>query len=88
MKDMVAACAAGKVQGQVVVDLMKEEDNYGESDVPVAVIPRRKEIVLLQMDGKLTREEFSKAFNMAVDGAMQVYEMQKKALLESKGGEV
>ena len=88
MKDMVAACAAGKVQGEVVLDLMKEEDNFGESDLPLAVIPRKKEIVLLQMDGKLTREEFSKAFNLAVDGAMQVYEMQKKALLEGSAIEV
>jgi exosome complex component RRP41 len=81
MKDMVAACAAGKVQGQVVLDLMKDEDNYGESDLPVAVIPKKKEIVLLQMDGKLTRQEFTSAFNMAVEGAMQVYEIQKKTLL-------
>lgn len=81
MKDMVAACAAGKVQGQVVLDLMKEEDNYGESDLPVAVIPKKKEIVLLQMDGKLTRGEFTKALNLAVEGAMQVYELQKKTLL-------
>ncbi|MBM3309659.1 MAG: exosome complex exonuclease Rrp41 [Candidatus Altiarchaeales archaeon] len=83
MRDMVAACAAGKVQGEVVLDLMKEEDNFGESDLPLAVTPRKKEIVLLQMDGKLSREEFTKAFNLAVDGAMQVSEMQKKALLES-----
>ncbi|MFH1126240.1 MAG: exosome complex exonuclease Rrp41 [Candidatus Altiarchaeota archaeon] len=88
MKDMVAACAAGKVQGQVVLDLMKEEDNYGESDLPVAVIPRKKEIVLLQMDGKLTREEFTKAFNLAVEGAMQVYEIQKKTLLTGASQEV
>lgn len=88
MRDLVAACAAGKVQGQVVLDLMKEEDNYGESDLPVAVIPRKKEIVLLQMDGKLTREEFTKALNLAVEGAMQVYELQKKTLLEGARVEV
>lgn len=88
MKDMVAACAAGKVQGQIVLDLMKEEDNYGESDLPLAVIPRKKEIVLLQMDGKLTREEFTKAFNLAVEGAMKVYEIQKKTLMESSVLEV
>ncbi|MDD5111067.1 MAG: exosome complex exonuclease Rrp41 [Candidatus Altiarchaeota archaeon] len=88
MKDMVAACAAGKVQGQIVLDLMKEEDNFGESDLPVAVIPRRKEVVLLQMDGKLSREEFSKALNLAVEGAMQVYEIQKKAILEGAGGRI
>lgn len=81
MKDLVASCAAGKVQGEIVLDLMKDEDNYGECDLPVAVAPRKKEVVLLQMDGKLTREEFDKALDLAVDGAMQVYEMQKEALL-------
>jgi len=88
MKDMVAACAAGKAGGEVVVDLMKEEDNYGESDLPLAITPRKKEIVLLQMDGKLTREEFTKAFSLAVEGAMTVYEMQKKTLMENSAQEV
>jgi len=41
MKDLISACAAGKVGGQIVVDLMKEEDNFGECDLPMALIPRR-----------------------------------------------
>jgi exosome complex component RRP41 len=81
MRDIVAACAAGKVGGEIVLDLMKEEDNYGECDLPLAIIPRKKEVVLLQMDGKLTRDEFKKAYDLAVDGALKVYEMQKEALL-------
>ncbi len=83
MKDLVAACAAGKIAGEIVVDLMKEEDNYGECDLPLAVIPRKKEAVLLQMDGKLTKEEFRKAYNLAFDGAMKVYEMQREILKTS-----
>lgn len=83
MKDLVAACSAGKVSGQVVVDLMKEEDNYGECDLPMALIPRKGEIVLLQMDGKLTREEFNQAYRLAYNGCMKVYEMQRKTLMES-----
>jgi len=85
MKDLVVSCAAGRAGGEVVLDMMKEEDNYGEADVPVAVTPRKNEVVLLQMDGKLTREEFDKAFKMAVDGAMKIYEMQKQALMEKSG---
>jgi exosome complex component RRP41 len=84
MRDIVAACAAGKVGGEIVLDLMKEEDNYGECDLPLAIIPRKKEVVLLQMDGKLTRDEFKKAYDLAVDGALKVYEMQKEALLSSR----
>jgi exosome complex component RRP41 len=82
MRDFVVACAAGKIHGEIVLDLMKEEDNYGESDLPVAVLPKTREIVLLQMDGKLTREEFTKALNLAVEGALKLYELQKQALLE------
>jgi exosome complex component RRP41 len=84
MKDIVAACAAGKVGDEIVLDLMKEEDNYGECDLPLAVIPRKKEVVLLQMDGRLTRDEFKKAYKLAVDGALKIYEMQKEALLSSR----
>ncbi|HHQ45327.1 MAG TPA: exosome complex exonuclease Rrp41 [Candidatus Altiarchaeales archaeon] len=83
MKDMVVACAAGKINDHIVLDLGKEEDNFGQADVPVAITPLSKDIVLLQMDGKLTRDEYSKALNLAVDGAMQVYEMMKKTLIGS-----
>ena len=83
MKDMVASCAAGKAGGEVIVDMMKEEDNYGEADVPVAIIPRKNEVVLLQMDGKLTNDEFKKAFSMAIEGCKHVYEIQKKALMDA-----
>ncbi|MBN2251914.1 MAG: exosome complex exonuclease Rrp41 [Candidatus Altiarchaeota archaeon] len=83
MKDLVAACSAGKVQGHVVVDLMKDEDNFGECDLPMAVLPRKKEAVLLQMDGKLTNDEFKEAYKLAFDGCMKVYELQKNALVAS-----
>jgi len=82
MKDLVVGCTAGKVDNEIVLDLCKEEDNYGECDLPVAIVPRTKEIVLLQMDGNLTKEEFDKALNLSIEGAMKVYEMGKKALYE------
>lgn len=94
MKDFVSACSAGKVGGEIVLDLMKEEDNYGECDLPLAIIPQKKEVVLLQMDGKLTREEFRKTYELAVEGAMKVYELQgntlrnsmKKFITDTEGG--
>lgn len=87
MKDLVVACAAGKVGGQVVLDLLKEEDNYGQADLPVAMMPKNEEIVLLQMDGHMTQEEFDRALSMAMDGCRKVYEMQKETLRKSVGGE-
>ena len=80
MRDLVAACAAGKVDGEIVLDLMKEEDNFGECDLPLAIVPRTGEVVLLQMDGKLTQEEFNRALDLAHQGCLQVYEIQKKVL--------
>jgi len=84
MKDLVPACAAGKINGEIVLDLMKEEDNFGECDLPLAIVPRSKEVVLLQMDGVLTQEEYEKALDLAYGGCMQVYEIQKKTLLDAE----
>ena len=80
MRDLVASCAAGKAAGTVMVDLGKEEDNFGEADIPVGYVPRTKEVVLLQMDGDLTHEEFTKGFHMAINGCEKVYEVQRDAL--------
>jgi exosome complex component RRP41 len=83
----VVACAAGKVDGHVVLDLMKEEDNYGQADLPVAIMPKSDDIVLIQMDGHMTQEEFDRAMSMAVDGCKKIYEIQKDALRKSIGGD-
>jgi exosome complex component RRP41 len=80
MRDLVVACAAGKVDDTVVVDLMDTEDKLGGADVPVALMPNLNAVTLLQMDGKLTQEEFEKAVSMALDGCKQIYTMQKEAL--------
>ncbi len=82
MKDIPVACAAGKIENQVVLDLGKEEDNYGSADLPIAISPRTGEILLLQMDGHLTVEEFDKALDLAIKGCYIVSDIQKKAILE------
>jgi len=80
MKDLVAACAAGKVEGQIVLDLTDVEDKGGEADMPLAFMLNANAITLLQMDGLLTDEEFKQAVNLAVEGCKQVYQHQKDAL--------
>jgi exosome complex component RRP41 len=80
MRDLVASCAAGKIAETMVVDLGKEEDNCGQADIPLGYVPRTGEIVLLQMDGDLTYEQFNKGINMAIDGCKKVYEVQRDAL--------
>jgi len=80
MRDLVAACAVGKIDGQLVVDLSDVEDKEGEADMPLAYIPSMGKISLLQMDGLLTPAEFEKAVNMAIDNCKKIYAVQKATL--------
>jgi exosome complex component RRP41 len=80
MRDLVVACAAGKVDDKVVLDLMDTEDKVGVADVPVAFMPNLEAVTLLQMDGILTPAEFEKAVNLAIEGCKKIYAFQKEAL--------
>lgn len=80
LKDLVSACAAGKIDGKIVLDVNGIEDQMGEADLPIAITPRNGEITLLQMDGILTHEEFTSALNLAIEGCKKIYAMQKEAL--------
>jgi exosome complex component RRP41 len=80
MRDLVSAVAVGKVDDTIVLDLMKDEDQYGTTDMPIAMLPRKKVITLLQMDGHFTPEEFERAIELAIKGCEQIYEVQKQAL--------
>lgn len=80
MKDMVSAVAVGKGGDELIVDLGKLEDNFGQSDVPLAISARDKDLLLVQMDGLLTREEIEKILEMAEKSADEVHKLQVKAL--------
>jgi exosome complex component RRP41 len=81
MKGMVTAVAAGRIDGVVCLDLSREEDNFGKTDFPVAIVPKTGEIVLLQQDGNFKPEEVERALDLATGAAMEIYEIQKDALL-------
>jgi exosome complex component RRP41 len=80
MRDLVVACAAGKIDDTVVLDLDDTEDKVGKADVPVALMPNLNGITLLQMDGILNLEEFEAAINLAIEGCKKIGAMQKEAL--------
>ena len=82
MKDMVSACAAGKVADKIILDVNDEEDKEGQADMPVAYMPNLGKVTLMQLDGILTLEEYKKCLETAIGGCKQVYEIQKKALME------
>ncbi len=92
MRDMVVGCTAGKIEGKIVLDLSKEEDNFGQADLPMAVLSRTGEVVLVQMDGDLSVEEFNHASDMILDATKRIAQIQRDALvarysIETKEGE-
>lgn len=81
MRSLISSCAAGKVDDQIVLDPMKEEDNFGQADMPIAMTPGG-EITLLQMDGHMTVEECHRAMELAKKGCRDIYDMQRKVLID------
>ena len=86
MRDMVSACAAGKVADTVILDVNNEEDQAGQADMPIGYMPNLDKITLLQLDGVLSPEEYKKCIETGIDGCKIVYELQKKALTEKYFG--
>jgi len=80
MRDMVSACAAGKVADTIVLDVNNEEDQSGQADMPVGYMPNLDKITLIQLDGVLTLEEYKKCVETAIVGCKKVYEIQKQAI--------
>ncbi|MCD7782243.1 MAG: exosome complex exonuclease Rrp41 [Methanosphaera sp.] len=86
MRDLISACAVGKVDGEIVLDLSEAEDQKGEADMPVAMMPRTNEITLIQMDGHLTQNEFVEALDLAYSGCNYINKLQKETILKKYGG--
>ena len=80
MVDLLPAVAVGKVGGQIALDLRKEEDNFGEADLPMALVPQSGRLVLLQMEGHMNREELSRSLDLGVVGCRKIYDVMKQAL--------
>jgi exosome complex component RRP41 len=85
VRDLVASCAAGKIDGQLVLDLGDYEDKEGDADVPLAYMPKTEHVTLLQMDGILSQDDFNGCIDMAIEGCKQIYEVQREALKKKYG---
>ncbi len=86
MRDLVSACAAGRLGDKIVLDINDLEDKEGDADMPVAYLSNMEQITLLQLDGKLSSSQFSECLNKAIDGCKLVYEIQKEALMKKYFG--
>ncbi|MGA1821611.1 MAG: exosome complex exonuclease Rrp41 [Thermoplasmatota archaeon] len=82
MRDLIPACAVGVAAGRVIVDLNKDEDSLGEADLPMAIIPHKGEIVLLQMEGAMTQDQFGEALDLGIKACEKVHAFQREALID------
>lgn len=80
MRDMVVGIASGKIEDTVVLDLDKAEDNYGQADLPMGILPNTGELAFLQMDGDLSVEEFNLATEYNFKAAAEIHEEMVRAL--------
>ncbi len=80
MRDLVVGCSCGIIDDTVVADLDDSEDKEGSGDMPVAIMPNLGQVTLLQVDGIYTRDQFQKAFELAIAKGRHIYGMQREAL--------
>lgn len=80
MRDMASAVAVGKADDTLLVDLAKEEDNFGQSDTAISFAHGSKKLLLLQMDGLLTVEELKTLLDEGEKASELVHAKQVQAL--------
>ncbi len=83
MTDLPYGVSFGKVGEHVILDLNKIEDNYSDADMPIAIGPRNGNILLLQMDGTLTKDDIKKGMAMVNRAGEKISKIQRDALKKS-----
>src|SRR4030042_1995118 len=85
MKSLVSSVSIGKLDKQLVVDVIKEEEDWeegeGATDIPITLTGDGK-ISHIQLDGKIGRKQLEEAIELAREAGKQIHEAQKKALKE------
>jgi exosome complex component RRP41 len=85
MKSMVTSVSIGKLDKQLVTDLIKEEEDWeegeGPTDIPITLTDDGK-ITHIQLDGNIPMKQLMEAFKLAREAGKQIHEAQIKALKE------
>ncbi len=82
MRDLVTSVASGKIDKDYMLDLEYKEEEVTMADIPIAYMPRLKKVTLLQMDGDMPVKDVEASLQLAIKGCEELYDMQKKALIE------
>ena len=91
MKEMISAIAVGKADKTLLVDVDYDEEAFhegeGATDIPMAVTSRKKNISLLQLDGKISPAELSECIEMGKKACDDILKVQMDALKNIGGTE-
>ena len=87
MKDLVTSVSIGKMDKQLVVDVIKEEEDYeegeGATDMAMSFLSKSGKLTHIQLDGKISTKELTEATKLGREACKKIYEIQKQALKES-----
>jgi len=83
MKSLVTSVSMGKLDQQLVADLIKAEEDWeegeGPTDIPITMTDDGK-ITHIQLDGQITPKQLKEAVELAKEVYPQIHEAQMKAL--------
>jgi exosome complex component RRP41 len=87
MIDLPVAFAIGAADGTVFVDPNYDEEVLAESgitstmaDIALTILPRTKEVTLLQMDGEIKKEQLKEIFDLAQKTAEKIQVVMQQAI--------
>lgn len=73
LKDYVCACSVGFVDGVPLVDISQLEESMRGPEITVAVLPKSKQMVLLEMTSRVHVDHLQKMMDAAVKGCIDVH---------------
>jgi exosome complex component RRP41 len=83
MKSLVQSVSIGKLDKQLVTDLIKEEEDWeegeGPTDIPITLTGDGK-ISHIQLDGKISPKQLKETIALAKEAQKQILAAQEKAL--------
>jgi exosome complex component RRP41 len=90
MKGLVTSVSIGKLDKQLVTDLIKEEEDWeegeGPTDIPITLTDDGK-ITHIQLDGNISMKQLMETFELAKEAGKTIHEAQEKALKEAGEGQ-
>jgi len=85
MKSLVSSVSIGKLDKQLVTDLIKAEEDWeegeGPTDIPITLTGDGK-ISHIQLDGKISTKQLREAVELAKGAYKEIHDAQEKALKE------